>query len=190
MKLFYNPPSPYARKVLVFAHEKGIIGDLKLIPTDPWRDPPDLLAATPLAKVPALETDYRLVITESTAICTYLDHLDEPSINEADPQLMSRMGLAQGLIDASFAIVVERRRPPEKQWQEWIDRQERAIHRAFPKFSTRHDRFDLADITLACGIAYLDFRLSEIGWRKRNPELAKWLDEVNQRPSMQATRPA
>jgi glutathione S-transferase len=189
MKLFYNPPSPYARKVLVFAHEKRMIADLKLIPTDPWKDPSELLAAAPLAKVPALATDYGLVISESTAICTYLDHLDEPSITDTDPQLLSRTGLAQGLIDAAFAIVVERRRPVEKQWQEWIDRQKRAIERVLPRLSFHAGRFDLGDITLACGLAYLDFRLPEIGWRKSHHELATWFDEINRRPSMQATLP-
>jgi hypothetical protein len=52
MKLFYNRPSPYARKVLVFIHEKKLADAVDLVAVDPWTDPPELLAATPLAKVP------------------------------------------------------------------------------------------------------------------------------------------
>jgi glutathione S-transferase len=68
MKLFYNRPSPYARKVLVFIHEKKLADAVDLVAVDPWTDPPELLAATPLAKVPALLTEDRLLIVESTAI--------------------------------------------------------------------------------------------------------------------------
>jgi len=75
MKLFYNPPSPYARKVLVLAHELNLLDRLILIPVDPWKDPPELLAVTPLAKVPALRTENGATLSESTAICEYLARL-------------------------------------------------------------------------------------------------------------------
>jgi glutathione S-transferase len=189
VKLFYNPPSPYARKVLVVAHERDLIGRMKLVATDPWKDPADLIAAAPLAKVPALELDEGLVITESTVICSYLDHIHRPASAGTDADLMARAGLAQGLVDAAFAIVIERRRPPDRQWQAWIDRQRRAIERALPRFSVRTGRFDLADVTLACGLGYLDFRLPEVDWRKNHAELANWFDEVSRRPSMKATTP-
>jgi glutathione S-transferase len=51
------------------------------------------------------------------------------------------------------------------------------------------DRFDLGDISLACALAYLDFRLPEIAWRCAHRPLAVWLDGVGRRPSMQATAP-
>jgi glutathione S-transferase len=189
MKLFYNPPSPYARKVLIVAHERGLSKTISFVPIDPWKDPPELLAATPLAKVPALELDDGTVLTESTAICEYLEQVGRLSTRSVSPELLARTKIAQGLIDASFAIVIERRRPPDKQWQEWIERQQRAIDRALPTFSVKQHRFDLVDVTLACGLAYLDFRLSAIRWREGYPQLATWLDEVSRRPSMQASKP-
>jgi len=57
MKLYNNRPSPYGRKVLVVAHEKQLLDRIEVIQLDPWSDPPELVAATPLGKVPALITD-------------------------------------------------------------------------------------------------------------------------------------
>ncbi|MFY9699042.1 MAG: hypothetical protein WAK34_12120 [Rhodoplanes sp.] len=85
-------------------------------------------------------------------------------------------------------MAIERCRPVDRQWGAWSLRQERAIERTLTK-TTAPDSFDLAGITLACGLAYLDFRLMEIAWRSFRPDLAGWLDEVAQRPSMRATKP-
>ncbi len=85
--------------------------------------------------------------------------------------------------------MIERRRPAEKQWPEWIARQRRAIDRTLPRLSVVAGRFDFGDIAAACALAYLDFRLPDVPWRRDHPALAAWLDEVNLRPSMVATRP-
>lgn len=190
MKLFYNPPSPYARKVLVLAHELGMLDRLVLIAVDPWQDPPQLLAATPLAKVPALVTGDGVLLSESTIICQYLSRLAGRRAADGDAWLdvAARVGLAQGLIDASFGIVVERRRPPAAQWNGWTERLGRAVDRAVTAARTGGRDFDIGDISLACALAYLDFRLPELAWRARRRDLADWLDAVSVRPSMVATR--
>lgn len=192
MKLYYIRPSPYGRKVLVVAHEKGLLDRLELIQTDPWVDPPDLLAFSPIGKVPVLVTDDGGVITESAIISEYLDGIGiGPRLIEGDRiSVLARAAVAQGLTDAAFAIVIERRRPADRQWTSWIDRQRRAAERTLARVRKPDGaRFDLGDITLACGLAYLDFRLPEVEWRRTYPPLAEWLDEVNRRASMQATVP-
>ena len=75
MKLYLNKPSPYARLVMVVAHEKAIAGRLQLEWSDPWKNPPALCAANPFSRVPALVTDDGAVIVDSACICDYLDHL-------------------------------------------------------------------------------------------------------------------
>ncbi len=190
MKLYSSPTSPYGRKVLVVAHEKRLIDRIAVVQLDPWANPPELLAVTPLGKVPALITDDGASINDSTVIAEYFDQI------EPDPKLidtnrlgvLARAALAQGLIDAAFAAVLERRRPAERQWDAWFARQRQAIERTLADVA-RPDQFDLGGITLACGLAYLDFRLPEIDWRAARPELAAWLDRVARRPSMQATNP-
>ncbi len=191
MKLFFNVASPYARRVIVTAHEKGLIDRIEMRETDPWSDPADLHAATPVGKVPALVTDDGSLITESALIGEYLDFVgDGRSLLGADGMATRMRGaLAQGLIDAAFAVVIEGRRPSDRKWPDWIDRQRRAIDRLMPRFETQDGRFDLGDIALAAGLGYLDFRLPDIEWRVGQPRLAGWLDGVNQRPSMIATAP-
>ena len=192
MKLYSNRPSPYGRKVLAVMHEKQLADSIEIVQIDPLTDPAELLEATPVGKVPALLTDAGLVLTESTTISEYLDVIGPgPQLVGGNRwEVLTRVGMAQGLIDAAFGAVIERRRPPERQWPDWIARLGRVIDRTLSRTKPPRTRFDLGDISLACGLAYLDFRLPEIGWRNRHPELAAWLDDVNSRPSMQATKPA
>jgi glutathione S-transferase len=57
------------------------------------------------------------------------------------------------------------------------------------------EREDLSDpctighVTIGCVFGYLDFRFPDDGWRGRHPKLAAWYREVEQLPSMQATKP-
>lgn len=196
MKLFVTLTSPYARKVLVVLHETRLIDRVAVQAVDPWSDPPDLLAATPFAKVPALALDDGTVLVESAVIAEYLDALGpQPRLlPEAGPprwDALRRCGLAQALTDAAFTAVIEGRRPPEERSTRWIDRQRAAVHRALPMLEAQavppDGRFDLGDAGLACALAYLDFRHADLGWRQAAPRLAGWLDQVATRPSMRAT---
>lgn len=190
MKLYFNKPSPYARKVRVVVHEKGLAEAIDWREADPWLDPPELVAASPLGKVPALVADDGTLFTESTTIAEYLDGVGHgASLLAGDAmKVRARIALAQGLIDASFGMVIERRRPAERQWDAWLERLRRAVDRTLPRLDIDGGRFDLGDITAACALAYLDFRLPEIRWRETHHRLAAWLDAVNRRPSMVATR--
>lgn len=191
MKLYFNKTSPYARKVRVVAHEKRLADRLSWRETDPWADPLDLHEATPIGKVPALVTDDGTLVTESIAIAQHLDRAGGgAALSDGGADILARLGLTQGLIDASFAIVIEARRPVDRQWIDWTDRQRRAIERTLPRLAVPPEgRFDLGDIGLAVALAYLDFRLKDMGWRPARPDLALWLDRVAERPSMRATRP-
>ncbi|HEY4135138.1 MAG TPA: glutathione S-transferase [Alphaproteobacteria bacterium] len=192
MRLYYNATSPYARKVRVVLHEKGLFDQVEQRLADPWTDAPELHAAAPVGKVPALVTDDGLTLSESTTIAEYLDSLPTGRSLIGDDRwpVMARASLGQGLIDASFAILIEGRRPEERRWPEAVARHRRAIERIIGTAEAEVGRFDFGDIALACGLAYMDFRVPDMPWRKARPDLAAWLDEANKRPSMQATKPA
>lgn len=193
MQLYINPPSPYARKVVVIAHELGLADEIKILTFDPWKDPEVLIAATPLCKVPALITNDGSLFVESGTICEYLlENAGRQLTLDSKRRLdtMRRAAIAHGMMDAAFISVIEKRRPAEKHWQEWIDRQRRALTRTLPTLDVPPaDRFDLGDITLACTLAYLDYRLTDFNWRNRRADLAAWLDHVYSRPSMIASNP-
>ena len=192
MQLFCNRPSPYGRKVLVTAHESGVFDKIAIKDIDPWADSPEFLGVVPVGKIPALVTEDGRLLTESLLICEFLWTLGGHArmAANASVDVMSRAGLTQGLIDAAFVSVIERRRPEDRQWASWIDRQRRAIARALAVTMTPPPgRFDLGDISLACGLAYLNFRLPDLEWQSQHPELARWLRVVSDRPSMVATAP-
>lgn len=198
MKLFYNQTSPYARKARVAVHECGLAGRVQLVETDPWAEPAELLAATPLSKVPALVLDDGRRVTESDTIAQVLDALAPaprllPAGADARAGVLARSALAQGLVDASFICVLEERRPAEHRWPDWVARQHRTIARTLAVMEAELDispqRFDLGDIGWAVGLSYLDLRLPSLAWAARHPRLAAWLQGVARRPSMQATRP-
>jgi glutathione S-transferase len=88
MILYGSSMSPFVRKVLAFAAEKGI--ELELKPVGLGSDDPDFLAASPFRKIPAF-SDGDFHLSDSTAIVTYLEALHpEPALIPADPRARAR----------------------------------------------------------------------------------------------------
>jgi glutathione S-transferase len=199
MQLYYNLTSPYARKARVAVIESGLGERVQLVETDPWAEPADLLAATPLSKVPTLVTDTGLRVTESDTIAQTLHALSPtsrllPDAGPAHIAVLARSALAQGLIDAAFICVLEQRRPAPLRWPDWEARQHRAIARTLAVMEAELDtppgRFDLGDLAWAVALSYLSFRLPQVAWTPQHPRLGTWLAQVAQRESMRATQPA
>ena len=88
MILYGAPVSPYVRKVLAFAAEKGVA--LELVPIGLGDQNPEFLACSPFRKMPGF-TDGDFSISDSTAIVTYIDakHPELPMI-PADPANRAR----------------------------------------------------------------------------------------------------
>lgn len=190
MKLYYSDASPYARKVRIVAAEKNI--PLTLLPVVASDDPPELHKANAIGKVPALLLDDGQSLGESTQICLYLESLKpEPKVYQHTLDILRRDALAIGLIDALVRQVVELRRPPEKQWQPWLDRQQRAITRTLAVFEQEQfgDAFTIDQITIITALGYLDLRMPEMHWRSTYPKLAKWVEKTSTRKSVQETIP-
>jgi glutathione S-transferase len=80
--------SPYVRKVLAFAGEKGI--ELDLQPTGFPNHSTDYLEASPFRRMPALR-DGDFTLADSSAIIHYLEaKFPEPALIPADPQLRGK----------------------------------------------------------------------------------------------------
>ena len=84
MILYGSTLSPYVRKVVAFAAEKGIALDLKTIGLG---DPdPGFAAASPFKKMPTLDDD-GYTLADSSAICHYLEAKNpDPALIPADAQ--------------------------------------------------------------------------------------------------------
>ncbi len=88
MIIFGNSMSPFVRKVLAFAAEKGVA--VELVVAGLGSQDPDFLAASPFRKMPALKDgDYTLA--DSSAIVQYIEALHpDPALIPADPKLRGK----------------------------------------------------------------------------------------------------
>ena len=198
MQLYLSLTSPFARKVRVAFHEKGIADRVVQRVVDPWQDDAELLATNPLLQVPALRLDDGLALTDSDTILGWLERTHpQPSLWPTESTARNRAeaiaALAQGIIDYAVFLVLEARRPQTEQSALMIERRRAGIRRAVDALESRfhHDTstFHLDAIAVACALAYLDFRHPDLDWRNRAPLCATWLNWAAQRPSMQTTQP-
>jgi glutathione S-transferase len=88
MIVYGSSLSPYVRKTLVFAAEKGI--PVENQPTPPGSDDGGFRAASPFGKIPGLR-DGDFAISDSSAIVTYLEAIQpEPALIPAEPRARAR----------------------------------------------------------------------------------------------------
>ena len=88
MILYGSSISPFVRKVLAFAAEKGI--ELESKPLGLGSEDPDFRAASPFGKIPALQ-DGDFGISDSSAIVAYLDALKpDPVLIPSEPRARAR----------------------------------------------------------------------------------------------------
>ncbi len=192
MKLILSKTSPYARKVRILALEKGL--DIEEVTTVPFDDDAVLHDANPLGKVPALVMDEN-TIYDSPVICEYLDGLGKPWLpkGEAGFRQKTLHALGDGIIDAIFAFRMERIRPPEQWWDFWAMRQENATVRALQHLENIVDElgapWEYGNLSIACGLGYVDFRAADMAWRDHMPKLAKWFEAFEKRKSYKDTAP-
>jgi glutathione S-transferase len=198
MKLYGSPLSPYVRKARVLIHEKKV--PCEWIAEDPWPQDSPIVKRNPLGKVPALEIEPNNYLFESVLIVHYLDHVDGKSLTPKDAagywQAQWWQALAQGILDAAIARVLETRRPEDKQMPEKIAREEARIHRASAAAEARFKggpylvakRLSLADLMMGVALQYVDFRYAH-DWRSKAPNLAQWHAGIVARRSFQDTLP-
>lgn len=197
MKLFYSPTSPYARKVLVTALEKGLGDRIELIHCDPHAGDPQLLAANPMSRVPTLVLEDGSVLFDSPVICEWLDtQAEQPRlIPIGGPErwaVLRAQALADGMLDDAYLNVMESRRPEAQRSPETMAARADALLRSVPLMEAGMSELvgplNLAQISVGCALGYLDFRLPELDWRAGHAGLDAWFDGFARRPSMFRSR--
>lgn len=200
MKLYTSLTSPFGRKARVMLAEKRI--DFELVPTDVWDPNSPLLKVNPLGKVPCLVLDDGNALYDSPVIMDYLDSVTPvghliPETTRPRIQVKRWEALADGVLDAAVGIVLEKKRAANLQSTDWIARQSGKIERALSVMSkdlgdnawcTGHS-FNLADIVVGCALMYLEFRFTEVNWRKDYPNLGQLTDKLAKRNSFKNTAP-
>jgi glutathione S-transferase len=201
MKLYWSSRSPYARKVMAFAHEAGLAGRIETVRALVSMTAPnkELMRVNPLAKIPTLVTDEGMVLYDSSVICEYLDTLHGgEKLFPADPgrrwPALRWQALGNNMLDNLVPWRNERLRPPAQQSPETLAAFDLKIRNAVASLDTEADALartavGIGHVAIGVALGYIDFRFSDLAWRQGGQRIASWHDAFARRPSMQATLP-
>jgi glutathione S-transferase len=202
MKLFHSPASPFVRKVMVLAHETGLLGSIERIRAvaNPVNRDAAVVAHNPAGHVPTLLLVDGTALYDSTVICQYLDTLHEgtpllPAAPLPRARTLCLQALADGMLNACVLMRYESALRPEAQrWPAWYEGQQAKVRSSLDVLERQwmgplNGAMDLGVIATACALGYLDFRFPDEPWREGRDALARWYEGFSRRPSMQATWP-
>jgi len=196
MKLTISPNSPYVRKARACAIQRGIEDRI-----EPWLDPgkdPALVQHNPLSKVPTLVTDDGMAIYDSPVVCEYLDSIGDaprlfPAAGPARWNALRQQALGDGILDATQPRRREIALPLDEGRRSYIELQQGKVARALDKLESEAESLGMlttiGEITIACALAYLDFRYANEPWRPGHPKLEAWYAKVAEMPAMARTAP-
>lgn len=202
MILHWSPKSPFVRKVMVAAHEKGVVDRIELVrnPVAMTKPNAELMRVNPLSKLPTLELENGTVLQDSGLICAYLDALEGPATlfpveGRAFWQAWARHALVNGLLEVLILLRNERERPDGARSQPHIDAFELKKAAVLQEIARRPPEpcgqsIDIVQVTTGCLLGYLDFRFADEDWRGAYPTLAAWYEIFAARPSAIATVPS
>lgn len=193
-------PSPYVRKVIVFAAEKGL--DVRVEPAGFGLGTPGYIEASPFGKIPALEHgEFRL--SDSSAIVAYMDAVKPgEEMIPAEPKARAKAiwfeefgdDIAQavgGKIFFNRLVAPAMGRPHDLHVADRAETEELPkIYEYLEKALATGDwlvdaRFTLADLGAACPLINISY-VSKALWTGRWPRVARWLKAVMERPAVEA----
>lgn len=202
MKLYVAQRAPSPRRVLMFLVEKDING-LELVNVDlnaQEHKSEQYRAKSPLARVPALELDDGRVLTETRAICTYLEgRHPQPNLMGADATERAFIEMADRRVEwhvlLPIANCVRHTHPglaplEQPQFPEFGRSQGEKLRESAAWLDgelqrqpwVAGERFTIADITAFCALEFaklIRFHAGQQGFAA----LQAWRDRVAERPS-------
>lgn len=197
-KLRWSPTSPYVRKVMMLAIERGVETSFEKEQTDAWSPDTDLPKDNPLGKVPALVLDDGTVLFDSPVIAEYLDSLDGgphlfPPAGPERWKALRLQAVGDGICDAAIMRRLESARVEGEKSQKWMDRYRGAVERSLDSLEseagTLGDALTIGTVAVIVALAYLDFRFGHEPWREGRPNLAAWFAKAADRESVRLTAP-
>ncbi len=196
MRVLSNTTSPYARIARIALAEKGFdLSGTRLV--NPWGDDPDLVALNPAARVPTIETDEGLPITESLLILLWLEKkVPEPSLLDGPLDLIvSQAGRAMGVIDAMVHIMIGVMQM-DPDWGETRVRlrRRRSIVNGLRGLEAEPPAYgggvaNIAVLTAVVALDYLRLRFKDAPWVEPTPALDALRAKVADRPAYASTEP-
>lgn len=203
MKLHIAPRAPNPRRVMMFAAEKQI-ADIELVNVDInnlAHKSEAFRAINPLTTVPALELGDGRVLSESRAICTWLEgRYPEPNLmgRDADERAFIEMAdrRAEWYLLVPMAQVIRHTHPglatlEQPQFADYGQAQKNKALDYAARFDQllqtqpwmAGDRFTIADITAFCALEFARLMKFNAGAQGLHA-LQAWRDRVAERPSV------
>jgi len=200
MKLYVSATSPFARKCEIVAINAGFDDSLERIHgrSSPTNRNPDIAAANPLGKIPALILDDGSSLFDSRVICMYLAETGGADAlygaGAAKWTALKQETIADGIQEAGILMQYERMlRPEEKKFQDWIDGQrvkvEAGLDLLEAEVADLSGDLSIGQIAVGCMLGYMDFRNIADDWRASRPKLAAWYADFSKRSDMERTVP-
>lgn len=196
MRLYVSPGSPFARTCRIVAREKGLFDRLEEVLVDPYANPPELVAANPIAQVPALVTDDGLALTDSAVICEWLEaHGSGPRLLPDGPdrwRVRRVATLANGALEMGVKLLLETRRPENERSSSWMSRWTINLNRALDALEAEAPGagpLDIGVIAAAVAATWLGFRHPGLDWASGRPALTALQAKLETRSSFVETFP-
>jgi glutathione S-transferase len=203
MKLYNHALAPNPRRVRIFAAEKGI--ELLLAEVDILAGQsrtPEFLAKNSSGGVPVLELDDGSYLSESVAICGYLEGLHpEPNLLGRDLREQAEIERWNRRMELELFAAIGRTvqntssifQGRFKQFPDYGEAQRVIVHQRLERMDrelNEHqfvagNRFTIADITALVAID-IGGRLADIRIAPELPHLTRWHQTVSSRPSAKA----
>ena len=199
MQLLWSSRSPFVRKVMVVAHEKGLAAKIEQVRTvvAPTKPNADVMALNPLNKLPTLILEDGRALYDSRVIAEHLDEIGSgaklfPASGVERLEALRRQALADGTLDFLLLWLSERARPEPQQSPELLAALKLKFKTAFDALerevpSLAKTPFGIGHIAIGGVAGYADFRYAKENWRHGRPELAAFAETILARPSFQAT---
>ena len=205
MRLLFTPNPEYIHKVLVVAHEVGVLGRLEFERQVPFDEDTTLGDYNPLGKVPTLIMDDGEPLYGGLVICEYLDSLTVTGTrvfpqDEGRWLALRQMITGDGLFDATTNLRVESWRDKSVWNLRYMQRERTKMLRCLDQMERdanrfRVDDFHIGHVCFAGGLSYLELRNpirdtvlepgdDEFEWRHDRPALAAWFEAIGSRPSI------
>ena len=201
MQLYVSPRAPNPRRVLMFLAEKGVqLPQVNVDLNAQEHKSAAFRAKSPLARSPALEFDDGRVLTETRAICTFIEGLHpEPNLMGVDATERAFVEMADRRVEWYFLLPIancvrhthpglaplEQPQFPDfgrsqgeklRETAAWLD----AELQRQPWIAG--ERFTIADITAFCALEFARLMRFQAG-AEGFAALQAWRDRMAERPS-------
>jgi glutathione S-transferase len=211
MRIYDREGAPNTARIRIVLAEKNLAEQVEFVSVDligAEQKQPRFLAMNPIGKIPVLELDDGLVISESTAITEYLDNLDgNPKLTGKTPREKAVIHMMQRRVEMmvleplddffhygtpGLGKALSPYRMPE--WngrRDWGERRGKGALGGFAYFNDHlakqafvaGELFSMPDITLYISLLFAD--IAGLPVASDLVALSRWRKEVSKRPSVQ-----